>query len=63
MSTRFDTTEVSFYADAIDEEGIRLGWDFQQAMDFLFQHFGKRSRWLLSDEELVAALDLFKEEN
>jgi hypothetical protein len=52
--------EVNKYASAIDTERVRLGWSAVKSAQLLNQHFGKRSRWLLTDDELVAALDLFK---
>lgn len=51
------------YVTAIDIKRQRLGWNEAQAQEFLRQHFGKQSRWLLTDDELVQALKLFEVAN
>jgi formylglycine-generating enzyme required for sulfatase activity len=57
-----DTNETSSTASPIDFTDIiartnvelkRLGWTNQQARDYLLQTYGKRSRQLLSDAELL----------
>lgn len=55
--------KVYEYVTALDIERQRLGWNEAQAQDFLRQHFGKQSRWLLTDDELVQALKLFETAN
>lgn len=55
--------EVYELVTAIDIERQRLGWNEAQAQEFLRQHFGKQSRWLLTDDELMQALKLFEAAN
>lgn len=58
----FGLDYVNAMVEAIAVEVARLGWSQYKAAEFLNQHFGKRSRWLLDDGELAAALKLFKQQ-
>jgi len=61
LSRPLTMDQVNENVAAIDAERLRLGWSVPEASDFLHQHFNKRSRWLLTDAELLQALELFKE--
>lgn len=62
ITQKLGIKEVDEFVDAIEVERQRLGWSIPQSSDSLNEHFGKRSRWLLTDEELVQALELFRGE-
>ncbi|WP_017306537.1 hypothetical protein [Spirulina subsalsa] len=51
------------FSDVIAQTNIelkRLGWTNEQGRDYLLQTYGKRSRQLLSDHELVEFLDYLR---
>ncbi len=61
-----DKTKISPTSDPIDMSDViarttvevkRLGWTNQQGKDYLLQTYGKRSRQLLTDEELLDFLN------
>jgi hypothetical protein len=44
----------------IDKQIARLNWTTKQAQDWLMLNFGKKSRQLLSDDQLLECLDMLK---
>jgi hypothetical protein len=44
----------------ISQEQMRLGWNHQQAREFLIDRYGKRSKQLLTDEEMLDLYDYLK---
>lgn len=62
MNMDWGMDKVTEYANAIDRERQRIGWTPSEASQFLLKHFNKQSRWILTDEELVQALELFRGE-
>lgn len=57
MTEPIDLSEV---ISATDTEIKRLGWTPQKGRDFLIETYGKRSRTLLSEEELLDFLRYLK---
>ncbi len=58
-----DFSQPMDFSDVIAETNVelkRLGWTQEQGRNYLIQTYGKRSRQLLSDEELVEFLQYLK---
>ena len=53
VNTPIDFSEIIAQSDV---ELKRLGWDSEQGRNYLLETYGKRSRQLLSDEELIEFL-------
>ncbi len=45
---------------AIDSQMERLGWDKQQGQQYIFEKYGKKSRQVLTDDQLLEFLEDLK---
>lgn len=56
----FTIEQVNELISAINTECDRLGWSELQRQMWLEKHFGKCSRWLLTDSELTRCLETLR---
>ncbi|PSF30438.1 hypothetical protein C7H19_23865 [Aphanothece hegewaldii CCALA 016] len=48
---------------AIDDELIRLGWTTEQAKEYLFQTYGVKARFKLSDEQIIELWQFLRQQS